>query len=152
MLNKRGDSYLNAIRQIGDAVLRVPTAEVTSFNDQLRALETRMIEAMYENDGVGLAAPQIGVGLSIFVMDCDGIEATVVNPRLTILDETELIETEGCLSVLGVRRERARALAAKVEGQDISGTPITVEAQGYAARCLQHEFDHLQGRLFIDRT
>lgn len=143
-------AYLNAVRQIGDPVLRMPAQPVSTFDAALKELEARMIEAMYVNDGVGLAAPQIGVSLSIFVMDCDGVEATVINPKLTIIDPTDVTESEGCLSVLGVRRDRTRAARAKVEGVDVRGRLVVVEAEGYAARCLQHEFDHLQGRLFID--
>lgn len=148
-----GDShgYLNTVRQVGDPVLRMPAAKVTTFDSSLQEHEARMFDAMYDNEGVGLAAPQIGVSLSMFVMDCDGIVATVINPTLTITDPTELVESEGCLSVVGVRKDRARAAGAKVEGVDVRGRLVVVQAEGFAARCLQHEYDHLQGRLYIDR-
>lgn len=145
-----GTPAFDAVRQIGDPVLRAKAAEVTKFDDRLKALEARMIDTMYAENGVGLAAPQIGVSLAMFVMDCDDVVATVCNPVLTIDSEEVLIENEGCLSVAGKREDRERFAEATVTGQDINGDPITVSAEGYAARCLQHEYDHLQGRLYCD--
>ena len=145
-----GAPAFDEVRQIGDPVLRAKAAEVTEFDGRLKALEKRMIDTMYAEEGVGLAAPQIGVSLAMFVMDCEGVEATVCNPVLTIDDEELLIENEGCLSVVGKRADRERFAKATVTGQDINGDPITVSAEGYAARCLQHEYDHLQGRLYCD--
>lgn len=148
--NSSGTPAFDAVRQIGDPVLRAQAAPVIEFDDRLKALEKRMIDTMYAEEGVGLAAPQIGVSLAMFVMDCEGIEATVCNPELTIDSEELLIENEGCLSVAGKRKDRERFAEATVTGQDINGDPITVSASGYAARCLQHEYDHLQGRLYCD--
>lgn len=145
-----GTPAFDAVRQIGDPVLRAKATEVTEFDDRLKALESRMIDTMYAEEGVGLAAPQIGVSLAMFVMDCEGIEATVCNPILTIQGEEVVVENEGCLSVAGKRADRERFVYATVTGQDVNGDPITVSAEGYAARCLQHEFDHLQGRLYCD--
>lgn len=148
--SSKGTPAFDSVRQIGDPVLRTPAVKVTDFDESLKALEQRMIRTMYEENGVGLAAPQIGVSLAMFVMDCDEVVATVCNPVLTIDSEELLIENEGCLSVAGERQDRARFAAATVSGQDVNGEPITVSCEGYAARCLQHETDHLVGRLYCD--
>jgi len=141
------------IRQHGDPVLRTPTDPVTAFDEELHHLVEIMFASMYAAHGVGLAANQIGVGRSIFVMDCDGVVAVVANPRLTGTSEETEEGMEGCLSVGAAGRHypTVRALRAVVEGQDEHGEPVRIEAEGEAARCLQHETDHLLGKLFVDR-
>src|SRR5690606_21023994 len=129
------------------------------FDAALKDLVDDMFASMYEADGVGLAANQIGVDLRVFVYDCpDGSgehrKGAVVNPVLELpeLEERRLDDgDEGCLSVPGTHARLARPDRATVRGFDVTGKPITVEGTGLLARCLQHETDHLEGRLYIDR-
>jgi peptide deformylase len=141
-------------------VLHRPCAEVTVFDRALRHLVLDMFASMAAADGVGLAANQIGVDARVFVIECpdaDGedILGYVVNPVLTILDPVggeppaEVTE-EGCLSVPGPYAELARAFRARVDGVDVNGAPMSIEATGMAARCLQHEVDHLNGLVYVD--
>ena len=144
---------------VGNPVLHHPCAPVETFDDQLAVLVDDMFASMYAAEGVGLAANQIGVALRVFVYDChddDDIQHVghIVNPVLVELpaDRRQLDDSaEGCLSVPGPHHELARPDYAKVTGVNVKGEPITVEGTGYFARCLQHEFDHLEGRLYIDR-
>jgi peptide deformylase len=144
---------------VGNPVLHQLCAPVEQFDDSLAALVDDMFASMYAAEGVGLAANQIGVPLRVFVYDChddDGVQHVghVVNPLLAELpaDRRQLDDSaEGCLSVPGPHHELARPDYARVTGVDIKGEPVTVEGTGYFARCLQHEFDHLEGRLYIDR-
>jgi peptide deformylase len=140
-----------SIRQLGDPVLPTVTDPVTDFGPALAQLIEQMFASMYAARGVGLAANQIGVGLSIFVMDCQGVKAVVANPRITVSSAETVTEPEGCLSVLGKNYPTARAVRATVEGQDASGAAITITGEGELARCLAHETDHLNGKLFLDR-
>ena len=139
------------IRQLGDPVLRTPTEPVTVFDDALADTVELMFISMREARGVGLAANQIGLGISLFVMDCQGVVAVVANPRLVELSEERATELEGCLSVLGKNYPTPRAVTATVEGQDETGASIRISGEGEVARCLQHETDHLSGRLYLDR-
>jgi peptide deformylase len=143
-----------------DPVLHRSCAPVTVFDRELRHLLLDMFASMAEADGVGLAANQIGVDARVFVMDCpdaDGEDVVgyVVNPVLTILDPVgdeppvEVTE-EGCLSVPGPYAELERAFRARVDGVDVHGDPTSIEATGMAARCLQHEVDHLNGTVYVD--
>jgi peptide deformylase len=140
---------------VGDPVLAEPTEPVTTFDDELGRLIDDMFETMAVANGVGLAAPQVGVGLAVFVYDCpdaDGVRhrGHVVNPTI----ETSggpVVSDEGCLSVPGPYEDLERAAEAVVRGVDRTGAPIEVHGTGFFARCLQHETDHLDGRLFIDR-
>ena len=133
--------------------------KVVDFNDELASLVADMFASMYAAEGVGLAANQIGVDLAVFVYDCpDGKEVrrkgVVCNPVLEDLagEERRLDEDqEGCLSVKGQYSALARPDFAAVTGQDAQGQPIRVEGTGLLARCLQHETDHLNGILYIDR-
>ena len=142
-------------------VLHRPCAPVTQFDEGLRRLVLDMFASMEAADGVGLAANQIGVDARVFVIDCpdaDGEDVVgyVVNPVLTALEPvgdepaTELTE-EGCLSVPGPYAELPRAFRARVDGVDVAGEPVSIEATGMAARCLQHEVDHLDGTVYVDR-
>jgi peptide deformylase len=144
------------IRLFGDPVLRTPTDEVVDFDESLVRLVDDMFASMYEAEGVGLAANQIGVGLSVFVYDCPDAAGTrrvghVVNPVLVSAGGDLDDDTEGCLSVPGLHYDNARPSYAAVEGVDVSGAPIRVVGDGVLARCLQHETDHLHGLLFLDR-
>jgi peptide deformylase len=143
-----------------DPVLHRPCTPVTVFDRALRHLVLDMFASMAAADGVGLAANQIGVDARVFVIDCpDAAGADVlgyaVNPVLTILEPvgdepaTELTE-EGCLSVPGPYAELERAFRARVDGVDVHGDPVSIEATGMAARCLQHEVDHLEGTVYVD--
>lgn len=145
---------LRKIRVAGDPVLHAPCRQVTAFDDELAQLIDDMFASLAVAEGVGLAAPQIGVDLAVFVYDCpdaDGVHQVghVVNPTITTSGEPEISE-EGCLSVPGPYHELARASAATVRGVDKTGAPIEVSGTGFFARCLQHETDHLHGTLFID--
>jgi peptide deformylase len=144
---------------VGNPVLHHPCAPVEAFDDQLAALVDDMFASMYAAEGVGLAANQIGVPLRVFVYDChddDGVQHVghMVNPVLAEIpaDRRSLDDSpEGCLSVPGPHHELPRPDRAVVTGVNMKGEPITVEGTGYFARCLQHEVDHLEGRLYIDR-
>jgi peptide deformylase len=139
---------------VGDPVLATPAAEVTNFDADLAKLIDDMFASLAVAEGVGLAAPQIGVGLQVFVYDCpDGsggrARGHIVNPTIETGGEEEISE-EGCLSVPGPYHELARASQATVRGVDKTGRPIEVKGTGFLARCLQHETDHLRGVLYID--
>ncbi|GLY32931.1 peptide deformylase [Kineosporia sp. NBRC 101731] len=139
------------IRQLGDPVLRTKADPVTVFDASLAQTVELMFASMYEARGVGLAANQIGLSHSLFVMDCDGVVAVVANPRLTELSEETVTAPEGCLSVAGHSFPTARAVRATVVGQDETGAPIEITGEDEVARCLQHETDHLNGKVYLDR-
>ena len=139
---------------VGDPVLATPAAEVTEFDDSLARLVDDLFASLAVAEGVGLAAPQIGVGLAVFVYDCpDGsggrARGHVVNPTIEVGRERETSD-EGCLSVPGPYHELERAASATVRGVDRNNEPVEVSGTGYFARCLQHETDHLKGVLYID--
>lgn len=138
------------IRTIGDPILRSVAEPVRSFDEDLRALVADLFETMRDVEGVGLAAPQIGVGLQIFVYEVEGASGVFVNPTLELGDE-EQEGGEGCLSVPGLGYETPRRRTAVVRGQDEHGREQEVEAEGLLARCFQHEHDHLQGILYVHR-
>jgi len=142
------------IRVAGDPVLHAPTRQVTSFDAELARLIDDMFASLAIAEGVGLAAPQIGIDLAVFVYDCPdetGVRQVghVVNPTIDTSGPQETHE-EGCLSVPGPYHDLARATQATVHGLDKTGAPITVSGTGFFARCLQHETDHLRGILYID--
>ncbi len=139
---------------MGDPVLATQTRQVTAFDDDLAALIDDMFAAMDIAEGVGLAAPQIGVDLAVFVYDCpDGSggrqRGHVVNPSIRTSGDPD-VGDEGCLSVPGPFHELARSSFATVTGVDKTGAPVQIDGTGYFARCLQHETDHLKGVLYID--
>jgi peptide deformylase len=139
------------IRILGDPVLREPAKLVESFDRALRQLAKDMIETMYEAPGVGLAAPQVGISLQLFVFD-DGEHGPrfVANPEL--LDaEGEVTLEEGCLSIPGPYHPTSRAQRIRCRGLDVHGKPLDLGADGLLARIFQHETDHLRGMLYIDR-
>ena len=144
---------LAQVRQYGDPVLRMRAHEVTSFDEDLQRLATRMKQLMHDARGVGLAATQVGILQRVFVFQKgeDDVVA-VVNPTLVDLsDETE-IEDEGCLSIQGVTMPVERHLGVSVEGKDEDGNDLRFELEGHPARVAQHELDHLDGTLILDRT
>ncbi len=147
-------SLLN-IEMLGSEVLRTPAEEVAEVDDELRRLIGDMFETMYRAEGVGLAAPQVGISRRVIVVDVHDDEVkpfALVNPRLVESSkETEKGE-EGCLSIPGLAAAVERAAHVVVEGLDRDGNPLRVEGGGLLARCLQHEIDHLDGVLFIDRV
>jgi peptide deformylase len=139
------------IRTLGDPVLRAPAKPVTSFDRRLRRLVEDMLETMYDAPGVGLAAPQVGVSLRVFTFD-DGETGpmAVVNPEL-VDPSGELLEEEGCLSIPGPFHPVARARRVTCRGADPTGRPVELRGEGLLARIFQHEPDHRDGRLYIDR-
>jgi peptide deformylase len=147
---------LASIRQYPDPVLRQPAREVADFDNALAALVERMIGVMHRASGVGLAAPQLGVLQRVLVhqADEDGEPAVLVNPRIVASSEERETMEEGCLSLgaADVTVEVERAVRVTVEGFSATGEEVRVEAEGLEARVIQHEIDHLDGMLIIDRT
>jgi peptide deformylase len=143
----------------GTPVLHTRCAEVNSYDDSLAELVQQMFAAMYAADGIGLAANQIGVGLRVFVYDCpnetddDRSAGHMVNPVIAAPKGRahRVVDSEGCLSVPGPYADLARADTATVTGFDCSGRPVAVRATGLLARCFQHEVDHLDGVVYVDR-
>ncbi len=141
---------IQPIRYFGDPVLTTPASLVVDFDKELRTLVADLTETMHDAPGAGLAAPQIGVSLRVFVWEVDGIEGHLVNPTLDLSDEMQDGE-EGCLSFPGVFADTPRALRAVAKGFSMHGEPLTIEGTEFLARALQHETDHLNGILFVDR-
>ena len=131
-------------------MLRTPAEPVTDFDLELRNLVKDLTETMIDAPGVGLAAPQIGVGLRVFVYNVDDEPGHLVNPVLKLEGEPEE-DDEGCLSVPGLQFPTPRAPRAIATGFNMHGDPVTVEGTELLARCVQHETDHLDGIMFIDR-
>ncbi len=138
------------IRLFGDPVLRTPADEVTVFDHELRTLVADLTQTMQHAGGAGLAAPQLGVGLRVFTYYVDGQLGHLVNPRLDLSAELQC-GPEGCLSIPDLAFDTTRALRAVATGMDMYGEPVIVEGSDLLARCLQHETDHLDGILFVDR-
>ncbi len=150
------------IRMVGDPVLHTPTRPVEQVDDDLRTLVADMFETMAAAHGVGLAANQVGVDLRVFVYDCPDTEleqmrrGVVVNPVLETSERPESMpdpddDEEGCLSVPDESFPTGRADWARVTGTDLDGEPVDVDGRGFFARCLQHEVDHLDGTIYLDR-
>lgn len=144
----------------GNPVLHRPCTPVTEFDEGLRRLLLDMFASMAAANGVGLAANQIGVDARVFVIDCpdaddEDVVGYAINPTLTVLEPVgdepaEEVTEEGCLSVPGPYADLPRAFRARVDGVDMHGQPLSIEATGMAARCLQHEMDHLDGTVYVD--
>jgi peptide deformylase len=141
---------LKDIRIFGDPVLRTPAAPVTDFDKELRQLVKDLEDTMLDAPGAGLAAPQIGVGLRVFTWYVDDELGHLVNPDLELSDELQEGE-EGCLSFPGIYADTPRAMRVVANGWNMYGEPVTVEGSALLARAVQHETDHLDGILFIDR-
>jgi peptide deformylase len=139
------------IRTLGDPVLRQPAEMVTAFDRKLKQLSKDMIETMYDAPGVGLAGPQVGVSLRLFVFD-DGETGPLFMANPELLDgEGELVEDEGCLSIPGPYHPTKRFERIRCRGQDVKGNPFEMTGEGLLSRIFQHETDHLNGMLYIDR-
>jgi peptide deformylase len=144
---------LAQIRQYGDVALRMHANEVEDFDDDLHRLVERMTALMHDAQGVGLAATQVGVLRRIFVFEPDEDGArTVVNPVVSERSTETEVDEEGCLSLPSVRVPVERATSLVLEGKDETGADVRYELEGYAARVAQHELDHLDGVMIIDRT
>ena len=139
------------IRVLGDPVLRTPADEIRSFDRELAALVRDLEETVEQPGRAGLAAPQIGVGLRVFSFNVDGVIGHLVNPVITERSEETQDGDEGCLSIPGLYAPTVRAMHCVAEGFDVHGEPLRLEGSGLMARCLQHEVDHLDGRVFLDR-
>jgi peptide deformylase len=140
------------IRTFGDPVLKTPAAPVESFDESLVRLTEDMLATMRDNEGVGLAATQVGRLRRVFVAAIEDDEYVIVNPVITDRSETTETATEGCLSIPGIQVDVERPTAVTISGQDLSGKPLHIEASDLLARVLQHEVDHLDGVLILDRT
>ncbi len=137
-----------------DPRLRKTSTPVTAFDDRLKALVVRMFELMRENKGVGLAAPQVGVNIRLFIANPTGEptdDRVYVNPMLSEPDTDEEEGDEGCLSLPEISGKIMRTKSMRIDAQDLEGKPFTDTQTGYLARIWQHEFDHLNGTMIIDR-
>jgi peptide deformylase len=143
---------LSRIRQYGDGVLRMKAREVESFDDDLRRLVERMTSLMHEAQGVGLAATQVGVLRRLFVFVDDGEDRALVNPVLTARSNEVEMDEEGCLSLRGILVPVERSVSVTIEGFDAEEQPVKLDVALPSARIVQHELDHLDGVLIIDRT
>jgi peptide deformylase len=142
---------IRTIRLLGDAVLRTPCDPVTTFDAELRALVADLLDTVTGKPGrAGVAANQIGVSARVFSYAVKDQVGYVVNPVLTVVSEEIQDGDEGCLSIPGYYFPRLRAESATVHGVDQHGAPVVVAGTGFLARALQHEVDHLDGKLFID--
>ena len=135
--------------KVGDPVLRQPTQPVTRITKRISRLIQDMFETMYAVDGVGLAAPQVGVSRKIAVIDVGEGPIALINPKI-VSGSDEDIDVEGCLSIPGKQAYVKRLAQVKVEALNEKGKPVQIEAEGLLARALQHEVDHLNGILFTD--
>ncbi len=138
------------IRLFGDPVLTTPADPVTTFDKELRILVRDLTETMRDAYGAGLAAPQIGVSLKVFTYDIDGAHGHLINPDLDLSDDQEDME-EGCLSIPNLFYRARRASHVIAKGMTMHGEPVTIEGGHLLAQCIQHETDHVNGILFIDR-
>ncbi len=141
---------IQPIRLFGDPVLRTPAAPVTDFDAELRKLVQDLTDTMLDAPGAGLAAPQIGVGLRVFTYYVEGELGHLINPDLSLSDEQQDGD-EGCLSIPGLTWDCKRALSVVARGFTMHGEPVSIEGSEMLARAIQHETDHLDGILFVDR-
>jgi peptide deformylase len=148
----RKEVALAQIRQYGDPVLRMRAADVEAFDVELGRVTERMIELMHDADGIGLAATQIGILRRFLVCTLDGEDHVLVNPEVTPIGTETEVDDEGCLSLGSVRVPVERANRVTVQARDAAGTPVSLELEAMDARVVQHELDHLDGVLLLDRT
>jgi len=158
-MSKISDRLVNQINKVdpivkyGDPVLRQHAKKViNTASDEIPELAQRMIEIMYEYNGVGLAAPQVGLLIRMIVYDPDETPRALINPQIVKATGEQLDPPEGCLSLPGLRGVVKRANSVVVKAVDERGRPVRIRAQGFEARILQHEIDHLDGILFIDKA
>ncbi len=151
---RKREAALAQVVQYGDPVLKSRASEVTEFDEALAEEIERMIHLMQDGLGVGLAATQVGKlrRLLVFQTNADAVPQAVVNPEIEWLSDEMEVMAEGCLSIPRVVVEVERPLYARVRGQDQAGQEMLIEASGHEARVLQHEIDHLDGILILDRT
>lgn len=142
---------IQPIRLFGDPVLRTPADPVVDFDKELRNLVRDLSQTLLDDGGAGLAAPQIGVGLRVFAFDVDDTAGHLINPELYFPDEEEQDGPEGCLSIPGIYVDTKRRLNVVATGFNEHGEPVRLVGTGLMARCCQHETDHLDGVLFLDR-
>lgn len=145
------------IHLLGDRVLRQPAKRVAKVDQELRLLAREMLQSMYSADGIGLAAPQVAVQKQLIVIDCEPDNAAnpplvLVNPTIKSFSKDLCVAQEGCLSIPGVYLDVIRPSAVEVTFKDESGRPQTLQATDLLSRCIQHEIDHLNGVLFVDRV
>jgi peptide deformylase len=145
---------LGQIRQYPDSVLRMRAREVERYDGDLRRLAERMTQLMRDANGVGLAATQIGIIRRVFVVQTDPDEdpIAVVNPVVVEQSDETVVDDEGCLSLQGVQMPVERPTSIRLEGRDLEGGELTLDLTDHAARVVQHELDHLDGVLILDRT
>lgn len=142
---------IQPVRLFGDPVLRTRATEVTAFDAELRKLVADLTDTMREEGGAGLAAPQIGVSLRVFTYDVEGITGHLINPTFETIGDEEQFGPEGCLSIPGLGWDCRRHLHVVAHGWDMHGEPVMLDCSQMLARCVQHEVDHLDGVLFVDR-
>ena len=151
---ERREAALAHVVKFGDPVLKSKASPVSNFGPELRAEVERMYAIMRDGLGVGLAATQLGVlrRLLVFHAGPDGAPSALVNPEIEWLSEETVVSEEGCLSLPRISVDVERPLYARFSGRDVEGASVTLEAAGLEARVLQHEIDHLDGVLILDRT
>ena len=148
----RKEIALSQIRRYGDPVLRMRAEPVETFDDELQRLAERMLGLMRDAEGIGLAATQVGILRRFFVCSLDDEDRVLVNPVVTPVGSETESDLEGCLSLGPVRVPVDRATKVRVEALDVKGEPVTLELEGLPARVVQHELDHLDGTLVLQRT
>jgi peptide deformylase len=145
------------LHYLGDRVLRQPAKRVTKIDDEIRQLVKQMLQTMYSEDGIGLAAPQVGVNKQVIVIDCELDKSEIppvvlINPVITKTGEQVCAIQEGCLSIPQVFLDVVRPEVIEVSFKDEQGRPHKLKADGLLARVIQHEIDHLNGVMFVDRV
>ena len=145
------------IHYLGDRVLRQPAKRIAKVDDKIRATIKEMLQTMYSADGIGLAAPQVGIHKQLIVIDCDpqnpdNPALVLINPKITKSSPQVCDAEEGCLSIPGVYLPVTRPEEIEVSFKNENGKPTTIKASGLLARAIQHEMDHLNGVMFVDRV
>ncbi len=142
---------------LGDRVLRQPAKRVAKVDEEIRKLAREMLQTMYSRDGIGLAAPQVGINKQIIVIDLEPDNAAnpplvLINPSIKQLSRDISVDQEGCLSIPGVYMDVKRPEVVEISYKDENGRPKTLKANDLLGRCIQHEIDHLNGVVFVDRV
>jgi peptide deformylase len=142
---------------LGDRVLRQPAKRISKIDDEIRRLAKEMLQTMYSENGIGLAAPQVGIHKQLIVVDCDPENAAappivLINPTIKTASKSSCVIQEGCLSIPGVFLDVTRPEVIEVAFKDETGRPRTIKAKGLLSRVIQHEIDHLNGVMFVDRV
>lgn len=145
------------VNKLGDRVLRQPAKKINKVNDEIRSLAVKMLQTMYSNDGIGLAAPQVGVNKQLIVIDIELKDESkpplvLINPEIVALGGAIVLGEEGCLSVPEVFLDVQRPDEVTVTYRDEEGRPQKLSTEGLLARVIQHEMDHLNGVMFVDRV